>query len=172
MEALGFLFNRRFILAQSILAQSRDERLMSGGSQKFDQVGAPKPGGAGVDQRMKVEPFVAHHRFIQHDGNLTRFVVDGAKRRDGARLDAPDLLQEFGRAEGDPPLRADCLVNPLEVDQVSSPSTSRNRRPFLSLTNRFLVWPPGISPRKARESSTVNSGGWSMVSVSTPSAVR
>ncbi|CCV04330.1 hypothetical protein MESS2_1270020 [Mesorhizobium metallidurans STM 2683] len=43
---------------------------------------------------------------------------------------------------------------------------------FLSLRNRFLVWPPAISPRNACESATVNSGGWRRVETSIPRSAR
>src|SRR6202044_4184251 len=74
-----------------ILPQRHDERLMSGRAQEFDEVCALKPGGAGVDQRMKVEPFMAHHRFIQHDANLSGLVVDCAERRHRPGPHTPDL---------------------------------------------------------------------------------
>jgi hypothetical protein len=88
MEALSFLFNRGLILPQR-----HDQGFMSGRAQEFDEISALKPGRPRVDQRMKVEPLVAHHRFIQHDGNLGRLVVDRAKRRHGAGPNAPDLFQ-------------------------------------------------------------------------------
>src|SRR5262245_933619 len=42
---------------------------------------------------------------------------------------------------------------------ASSSAVTRQSAPFLSLRNRFLVWPPGIVPRSACDSSTVNSAG-------------
>jgi hypothetical protein len=57
-------------------------------------------------------------------------------------------------------------MHPLEVD-LGLLAEDEEDRPFLSLTNRFFVWPPGISPRKACNSSTVWSGGCSTVAVST-----
>ena len=45
-------------------------------------------GGHGVDQRMKVERLVFHHRSIQHHGNAAGRVVDGGKRCYRAGLDA------------------------------------------------------------------------------------
>src|SRR2546429_395755 len=48
----------------------------------------------------------------------------------------------------------------------------RNRAPFLSLRNNFLVCPPGICPRNARDSSTVNSGGCVTVRCAMPRRSR
>src|SRR5262245_41944231 len=39
---------------------------------------------------------------------------------------------------------------------------------FLSRKNKFLVWPPGICPRSARDCSTVNKGGCFTVVCSIP----
>src|SRR5271170_3692150 len=98
------------------LAERHDQRLVAGGAQEFDEVGARKPGGAGIDQGMKVEPLMAHHRFVEDDANLSGFIVDRAERRDRARADAPHFFQELGGAEGDAPLRADLLMHALEID--------------------------------------------------------
>ena len=133
MEALSFLFNRRLILAQR-----RYERLMSRRTQEFDQIGALKTGGARVDQRMKVEPFMAHHRFIQHDGNLSRFVIDCAEWRDGAGPNAPDLFQQFRRPERNAPLRPDFLMHPLEVDRCLFAQDEQEKAAFLVLDEQVF----------------------------------
>ena len=57
-----------------------------------------------------------HQRRVEHDRDAALVVVDRAERRDRARANPPDLLQQFGRTEQDPPLRADLLVHALEVD--------------------------------------------------------
>jgi len=119
MERLRFLFNRR-----PVLSQRHDHGLVPGRAQEFYQIGARKPGGAGIDQRMKVEPLMAHHCFVQNDPNLAGSVVDCAERRDRARPDAPHVFQELGGAEGDAPLRADFLVHALEVDDQAGGQAS------------------------------------------------
>src|SRR6476619_4507528 len=55
---------------------------------------------------------------------------------------------------------------------ASSSAVTRNSVPFLSLRNRFLVWPPGIVPRSARDCSTVNSAGWVTVGCAIPRRSR
>src|SRR5690606_16576987 len=61
---------------------------------------------------------------------------------------------------------------PFRSITASSRATTRNSAPFLSRKNRFLVWPPGIWPRKARDCSTVNSGGWVAVEWAIPRRSR
>src|SRR6185437_6948309 len=99
-----------------ILFQRRHDRLMAGRPQELDEIGVSEPGRARVDEGMKVQPLMAHHRFIEHDGNLACPVVDRAEWGDVARPNAPDLFQELGGAERNAPLRPDFLMHPLEVD--------------------------------------------------------
>jgi len=50
-------------------------------------------------------------------------------------------------------------VTPRNSLTASSLATTRKGTPFLSRTNRFLVWPPGTAPRSVRPSSTVKTAG-------------
>ena len=99
--------------------QSRDpldSRRMAGGLEEFDQIVARHRGGHGVGQRMGVDDGVLHQRRIQHHGNPGLAVVDDAEGRHRARRDAEEFLQQFGRAEGKAPRRAEDAVQALEVD--------------------------------------------------------
>ena len=80
----------------------------------------------------------------------SRIIVTGAgpvvgerKRRHGAGLDPQDLAQLLGRAERQPARGADRRMDALQIDLGLVLATMRNRRPFLSLTKRFLEWAPG-----------------------------
>ncbi len=78
--------------------------------------------------------------------------------------------QRFRPAEGNPARRADQLVDLLQIDLRFLADRHRKKLSFLSFRNRFLVCPPGISPRSACESATVNSGGCETVVTSMPSS--
>ena len=87
-------------------------------------------------------------------------VVDGAERRHRAGLDA-----RASRASARPSRtrsgrwRRAAGAAIFSSITASSSAVTRNSASFLSLRNRFLVWPPGIVPRSACDCSTVNSGG-------------
>ena len=55
---------------------------------------------------------------------------------------------------------------------LASSATTRKRRPFLSLRNRFFVNVPGISPRRERPSSTVLCAGYETRLTSIPIVLR
>src|SRR5271165_3139281 len=111
MEARGRLFNLR------ILASERqNQRLVPGRAQEPDQILAGEAGSPRVDQRMKIESRVAHHRLIERDGDPHGPVVDCAKWRHRAWPDAPDFLEQLRRAKGHAPLSADLLMDLLEID--------------------------------------------------------
>ena len=78
-------------------------------AQEFDQVALARPW-CGIGRRMKVEPLMAHHCFVEDDPNLARLVVDCAERRDRAWPDAPHVLEKSGEAAVEGSFRAgDCL---------------------------------------------------------------
>ena len=103
------LFNAR-------LPKNDDHRLVPRCAQEFDKIGRSEPGGAGVDQRMEVEPLMAQHLSVEHDRNALFAIVDRAERRHRARLDPPDLFEQFGGAKRNSPLRANLFVHALKVD--------------------------------------------------------
>jgi hypothetical protein len=136
MEAQAWLFNRR-----PISPQRHNHGLMSGRAQEFDKVGAGETGGARIDEGMKVEPLMAHHRLIQDDANLARFVVDRAERRDRARPHAPDLFKQLRRAEGNAPLGADFLVHALQIDGRLFAEDEQEQAVLLVLDEQVLRMP-------------------------------
>ena len=75
-------------------------------------------------------------------------VVDGAERRHRAGLDAQHLAHQIGRAEREPPVAPSRRCRVFSSIAASSSATTRYSASFLSFRNRFLVWPPGIGPRR------------------------
>ena len=89
---------------------------MAGGFEKFDQIVALDRGGHSVDQRVVIESVVRHHGGVENNRDPAIVVIDGTERRHRARLHAPDLAQQIGRAEGKPAIGAEQAVQPFEVD--------------------------------------------------------
>src|ERR1700733_8763789 len=100
MAARIRLFN--FLDARS---ERDDDRLAPRRLEKLDEISRCEPRRAGVDERMKVQALATHHSRVQYDRHASFEVVDGAERRDRARPNPPDFLQEIGGTERDPPLR-------------------------------------------------------------------
>ena len=100
-------------------------------------------------ERMIVQRFVPHHGFVEHDVDAPFRIVDGAERRHRAGFDAPDSAQQVGGAERKAAGRAERACRLLSGICASSCATTRKSAPFLSLRNKFLVWPPGMLPRSA-----------------------
>ena len=78
----------------------RDPGRVVGRFKEFDQILAGDRGGHGVDQRMGVDDGVFHQGSIQHHGDPSFLVVDGAESGDRAGRDAEKFTQKVGRAEG------------------------------------------------------------------------
>src|ERR1019366_8572209 len=155
-------------LFNAFRAEGGEHRLVAGHAQELDEVGARKAGGAGVDQRGEVEPLVPHHLGVEDDrdpASVSLIAPNG--------VTAPGFTpQTASRSSAEPNETRPCAPmrswTRLRSTGVSSPSTSRNNRLFLSFTNRFLTCPPGMSPRSACDSSTVCRGGCSQVESATP----
>ena len=114
-----------------------------------------------------------HQIGVEHEVDAVLRVVDRAEHGDRAGNDAETAPSASPACRRRPGWRrrSACGSSSDRRPHPPRPST-RKKLSFLSLRNRFLVWPPGISPRSATDSATVKSGGWSTVSCAMPSRRR
>jgi hypothetical protein len=152
--------------------QRHDQRLMSGRAQEFHQVGAGEAGGLGVDERMKVEPFLAHHRLVQDHADPASLIVDRAEGRHRAGQNPPCVLQKLSRAEGDASLGADFLVHAPEIDCGFFAQDKQEQPALLILEKQIFRMPAGDFSAQRLGLLDVWSGGCSTVWVSIPSVAR
>src|SRR5260370_14755076 len=92
-----------------------DPRRMPGRLQEFHEAVPGDRRGHGVDQRMRIESFLPHHRRAEHDGDPARGVAHQRERRDGPGLDA-DLLAHQRRGPERQPAGVEATVHAPEVD--------------------------------------------------------
>ena len=137
-----------------------DPRRMAGRLQEPHQIVAGDGGRHGVPQRVKVDPRLFHHGGVEHHGHRAgrcrsspRTASPRRARSRASRASARRSRTRSGR------WRRASRCSDFSSIAASSSALTRNSAPFLSRRNRFLVWPPGIWPRSARDCSTVNSGG-------------
>src|SRR5688572_5253748 len=80
-------------------SQGKDFRIVTAGADEFQEVRRRNRGGGPIFQGMVVQQVMAHHLFFKDYIHGSGRGVDQGKGRDGARIDAQDLAQDFRPAE-------------------------------------------------------------------------
>jgi hypothetical protein len=122
-----------------------DPGLMTGCSQKSQEVIATDRCGHGVDQGMKVERGMFQHRRIEHDCYSPIGIIEHAEGRDRARLNAQGRPHDLRRSKRKPPV-AETMMQRFQRDLGVFQGRYEEQGPLLVLQEQVFGVTAGYRP--------------------------
>jgi hypothetical protein len=122
-----------------------DPGLMTGCSQKPQEVIATDRCGHGVDQGMKVERCMFEHRCIEHDCYGPIGIVESAEGRDRAGLNAQGRPHDLRGSKRKPPV-AETMMQRFQRDLGVFQGCYEKQGPLLVLQEQVFGVPAGYRP--------------------------
>ena len=125
--------------------QRQNTGLVAGGPEKSQEIRIGDLGRAGIDERMAIDVLERRERRVDQDLDTAMRVVDRGEGRDRAGLDAQILQQSIRLAEGEPPRRADAVMQVLQVD-VGVMLGNREKQPTLFVDEKEILGVGAVKP--------------------------